>query len=104
MGTSVRLLKPHNLKCGLLRSPRSGMSLFNKLASDDPTTYAVGQDGGMMADLAAAIARGEVRDLSGAEDFVGKRGENKENEEEKAPAPPRMDYEFTGLSIWLEVS
>ena len=80
------------------------MSLFNKLASDDPTTYAVGQDGGMMADLAAAIARGEVKDLSGAEDFVGKRGENKENEEEKAPAPPRMDYEFTGLSIWLEVS
>jgi len=77
------------------------MSLFSKLASENVNTYAIGQDGGAMADLAAAIARGEISDMHGAKAFVDRKGLAKDDEV-KVPSP-RMDYEFTGVSIWLEL-
>eukprot|EP00518_Triparma_eleuthera_P002648 CAMPEP_0182455116 /NCGR_PEP_ID=MMETSP1319-20130603/1430_1 /TAXON_ID=172717 /ORGANISM="Bolidomonas pacifica, Strain RCC208" /LENGTH=331 /DNA_ID=CAMNT_0024653151 /DNA_START=139 /DNA_END=1131 /DNA_ORIENTATION=- len=79
-------------------------SLFSKVDVSDPQTYAAGQDGGSLKELAAAIARGEVVTEEQAEKWSPKQGKSpKLPPATFEPPPPSMDYRFTGLSIWLEV-
>ena len=81
-------------------------SLFSKVDVSDSQTYAAGQDGGSLKQLAAAIARGEVVTEEQAEKWSPKQGPSASPKLPPAmfePPPPSMDYRFTGLSIWLEV-